>query len=222
MIFVGIRLQEKLGEWFAVQSVPFYPEQGGDGGVGLNDHAVYAQGAIANRGEIVEVKITRPRSVQFCPRTTQLVILGFQFCLLLAEDPLRRILFRDIAEHQHCPDHGAAVVANRCAAVSDISLAAIARNQHRVVGQTLNRALRQCCRNRNHRGLPGFLVDDLKNVGDLTALGLCVGPTGQQFAGGVQQRHVRFGISGNDCVADGIERYRELGFADLQADVGLP
>ena len=60
-----------------------------------------------------------------------------------AQSLLRCIFLGDIAEHQHGTDHVTVTVANRCTTVGDRTLAAIACNQHSVVGQALYRAVRQ-------------------------------------------------------------------------------
>jgi len=54
--------------------------------------------------------------------------------------PAARHIHGYIAEHQHGTDHMVITVANRCATIGDIVLAAIARDQHRVIGQALYRA----------------------------------------------------------------------------------
>ena len=61
----------------------------------------------------------------------------------VAQGLLRCIFAGDIAEHQHGADHLTVAVANRRATVGDIALAAIAGDQYGVVGQALDRAMRQ-------------------------------------------------------------------------------
>ena len=61
----------------------------------------------------------------------------------VAQGLLRHVFRGDIAEHQHGADHAPVAVAYRRATVGDVALAAVARNQHGVVGQALYRAMRQ-------------------------------------------------------------------------------
>jgi hypothetical protein len=56
---------------------------------------------------------------------------------------LRRVVLADVAEHQHRADHPAVAVANRGATVGDIAFAAVGGNQYGVVGQALDRPVRQ-------------------------------------------------------------------------------
>ncbi len=70
----------------------------------------------------------------------------------VAQSLLRCIFPGDIAKHQHRADHLRVAVANRRATVGDIAFAAIARNQHGVVGQALDRAMRQGCHDGNGGG----------------------------------------------------------------------
>ena len=74
----------------------------------------------------------------------------------VAQGLLRRVFRGDIAEHQHGADHLAVAVADRRAAVGDVALAAVARNQHGVVGQALYRAVRQGFHHRDRGGLAAF------------------------------------------------------------------
>ena len=134
---------------------------------------------------------------------------------------LRRIFPGDIAEHQHGADHLTVAVANRCATVGNIALAAIACNQHGVVGQALYRALRQGFHDRNSGGVTGFFVDDVKNIAHRATAGLRHRPAGELFGKGIQECHTCFGIGGYYGIANGVERHRELFLAVPQGDVGL-
>ena len=134
----------------------------------------------------------------------------------VAQGLLRGIFLGDIAEHQHGADHLPVAVANRRATVGDGALAAIACNQHGVVGQALYRAMRQGFHDRDRGGLAGFLVDDVENLVHRAADGFRLRPAGELFGNGIQERHPRLGIGGDHGIADGVEGDGELFLAVLQ------
>ncbi len=134
---------------------------------------------------------------------------------------LRRIVAGDIAEHQHGADHLTVAIPDRCATVGDVALAAIECDQHGVIRQALHRATRQGFQHRNGGGLPGLLVDDVKDLAHPPARGLRLRPTGELFGKRVEERHARFGVGRDHGITDGVERDLELLLADLQSDVGL-
>ena len=139
----------------------------------------------------------------------------------IAQGLLHGIFLGDIAKHQHRPDHLAVAVADRRATVGNITLAAIAANDYRVVGQPLNRAMRQGIHDRDGGGHPGGLVDNLKHLAHLPADGLRLGPAGEVFRHRVEHRHARAGIRGQHRIADRTEGHGELFLALAQGAVGL-
>ena len=67
------------------QSASVRAQQGRSGKVGLQDLPLLADGAIAHRGQIVQVEIARPRGVQFRLGPAQFVVLHLQFDLMHLE-----------------------------------------------------------------------------------------------------------------------------------------
>ena len=103
-----------------------------------------------------------------------------------------------------------------------VALAAVARDEDGVVGQSLDGAVRERRHHRDRRGLAGFLVDDAENLLHRAADGFGLRPAGELLGKGIEQRHARLGIGGHHRVADGVERDRELFLADLEGGIGQP
>ena len=140
----------------------------------------------------------------------------------VAQGQARRVVAGDVAEHQHGADHVAVALADRRATVGDGALAAVARDEDGVVGQSLDGAVRQRRHHRDRRGLAGFLVDDAENLLHRAAGGFGLRPAGELLGKGIQQRHARLGVGGHHRVADGVERDRQLFLADLEGGIGQP
>ena len=61
---------------------PTQAQQGGNGQIGLCDRALFTDGAVTHRGQVIEIKITRPGLVQPDLRGLQLFVLHLQFNLM--------------------------------------------------------------------------------------------------------------------------------------------
>ena len=83
--------------------------------------------------------------------------------LALPQRLLRRLLFREIPEHQHHPLHRAIASGGRGAAVVDGGFPAVFGDQERVVGQPHHRPQPQHLVHRAFHRLAGLLVDDLED-----------------------------------------------------------
>ncbi len=137
-------------------------------------------------------------------------------CLLL-----HPIFFGDIAKHQHRAYDLAITGADRGAAVCDIVFAAIACNQHGVVGQALHRAVQQGFQHRvDYQCTAGF-VDDAQNGFDLLATGQLHAPTGELLGQRVEAGDAGLVIGGDDTVTNRTQGHRQLFLADLQGTVGV-
>ena len=64
------------------QAVSGCPQQRGSGDVGLCDHAMFVDGAVAHGGHVVQVKVARFGLVQLNLCTPQFVVLHLQFNLM--------------------------------------------------------------------------------------------------------------------------------------------
>ena len=129
--------------------------------------------------------------------------------------------FGDVTVYQHSAGHPAVMGENRRAAICNNALPAVTRDQYSVVGQAVYSTMLQGFLYRIFRRLPGFLVDDMKNLFHRAADGFRFLPAGKLFGNGIQERHAPLGISGHDCIPDGVERNRELFLADMQDCIGL-
>ena len=90
-----------------------------------------------------------------------------------------------------------------------------------MVGKAVYRAVRQGFLYRDAGRKPGVFVDNVKNLVHRVTNGFLHFPTGELFGKRIQERCTSFGISGDHCITDGIERHSEFFFADLQGRVGL-
>ncbi len=140
---------------------------------------------------------------------------------IVTQGLLRCVLFGNITKHQHGTDHLRVAIANRPVTVRNQALAAVARNQQRMVRQDLDRATGQGCQHWNHNRLSGFLIDDTKDLLHRMTTGLRLFPTGELFGNRIEQRHIAPGIGGDHCIANRVERHGQLFLADLQGAVGL-
>ena len=132
---------------------------------------------------------------------------------------LRGVLRGDIAKDQHGTDHRAVEVADRCATVGDVALTPVARHQYRVVGEALDRAMRQGVHDRERGRLPALLADDAHDVTYRVTGSLGPRPPREGFGHAVHEYHARLGVGGHHRVADGVERHREPFLAGRQRAV---
>ena len=130
---------------------------------------------------------------------------------------LHGIFCGHVAKYQHSTDHFTIMAPDGGATVGNVVFVAIAGQQYGVIGKALHRAMQQSIHDRNGHGLTSVLVDDLKNVADLAANGLCTGPTGQLLGQWIKTGHTGIGIGRDHRIADRIERDSQLLFTGLQA-----
>jgi len=107
---------------------------------------------------------------------TQVVQQRAQSLLVRTQDLLRAIALADVAEDQHHPGDRPFRGANRRRAVRDVVLAAIASEEHGVVGQTNDFTALDHLPGRVDGQLPGARVDDAEHRRQLLADGLRGGP----------------------------------------------
>ncbi len=96
----------------------------------------------------------------------------------VAQRLLGDIFVGHVAKHQYRAHHRTGSITNGRTAVGNVEFAVVARDQHGMVGQALNRAVRQRIGNRNGGGFAAVLVDDGKDLVDGSAQRLGMGPTG--------------------------------------------
>jgi len=114
-----------------------------------------------------------------------------------------------IAEHQHHANELALAVADGRAAVVDGHLAAVAPQQHRVVGQPGHPPLAQHARHRAFHLGPRALVDDAEHLADGLAHGLGLRPAGEGLGHRVHEEDAALVVGGDDGIADALQRGRE-------------
>ena len=85
VVYLHVRLKHEFGQDSADQFAPGQAEQGGNGKVGLEDQPLCAEGAIADRCQVVEVEIKGPPDFQFRLGPAQFLILYLQFDFMDAE-----------------------------------------------------------------------------------------------------------------------------------------
>jgi len=111
-----------------------------------------------------------------------------------------------VTKDEHHAEERSRAVQNGRRGVVDGNIDPVAPQEDGVVGEPHDRPpLENFLHGAGHR-LPGFLVDDPKNLGQRTTARFIERPSRQCFGDGVHERHLTAGIGGDDGVADAPQR----------------
>jgi hypothetical protein len=111
-----------------------------------------------------------------------------------------------VAEHEHASENHAIGEPDRRGAVVDRALAAIARDQHRVVGEAHDHSIAQRPHGRVLHFLAGVFVHDVEDARQVQAARFGGGPAGEGLGDGVEEGNPAVPIGGDDAIADAGER----------------
>ncbi len=89
-----------------------------------------------------------------------------------------------------------------------------------MIGETVNRTGGQSLHHRDGGRQAGILVDDVKDFVHWSARCFGLRPAGELFGERVEQGHLPLSVSGDNCVADGVDGDGELFLANLEGQVG--
>src|ERR1700730_1697092 len=115
-----------------------------------------------------------------------------------AERLLRSPALSDVPEHEHCTGGCALIIYDRRATVIDGYFAAIARKQHRMVGQSKHGSQAHDLSCGILNSLAGLVVRDTKYLRQRSTDGLALWPTRQQFRHRIHESNSSLIICGND------------------------
>ena len=85
VVYVLVGIDNEMGDRLLDQRASGNAQKGGGGEVGFQNQPLFAERDIADRRQIVEVEITRPRGVQFLLRTAKFFVLDLQLDLVHAQ-----------------------------------------------------------------------------------------------------------------------------------------
>jgi len=106
----------------------------------------------------------------------------------------------------------ALVITDGGATVGNGYLAAVSGNQQCMVGQADNNALAKYPVNRVFHRIPGFFIDDVKNIVQRMTAGFIIFPAGKLFSYGIHQFNLALHIRGDYCIPDALQRGTQLFF----------
>ncbi len=115
-------------------------------------------------------------------------------------------LLGDVVEHQHYAQHRATIIENRRCGILNRVLFASARNQHRMIGQTDDLALRHAHCDRVGGNLPIRLMDDMEYLRQKPTLRFGFQPTRHALGDRVQPYHSTLGIGRDHRVTNRLQR----------------